>query len=310
MFEIAIDIFKSIHPFFVLGLFMKSRLGYLFPDRYFKDRKAPELISFKLDVDGDGVLFLNFSEPVDPWSFNASRVVLRSSAPASAAPVVHPSAVPTNRPSPVPTSTPSLCPTYDTPAPTGVPALLTAAPSTTDAPSVAPSSVASAYPSPAPTVAVELELNYASSFQATGVTTLEVRLLRDLFYLKQAISANPSVATIGESVTSTFLTADAGYVTDRAFPGAANDAPLVFALQAAAVISDTTGPRLVNFEIDVASQVLALYFDEPISVDAFNASAHIRAPRNLGVTFRVEGINQMLSPDTGTCTSRGAQCEL
>lgn len=265
-----------------------------------------------LDVDGDGVLYLNFSEPVDPRSFNASRIVLRSSAPASAAPVVHPSAAPTGRPSSVPTSVPSLCPTYDTPAPSGVPAPVpTAAPSSTNEPSAAPSAEPSAYPSPAPTVAVELELSYADSFQDSGAATLEVRLLRDIFFLKQVISANPSVATIGESVTSTFLTADAGYVTDRAFPGAANNAPLVFALQAAAVIPDTTGPRLVDFEVDVSGHMLALYFDEPVSIDEFNASAHTRVFGNfctLGSFDQIESINQRVL-DAGARTPRGTQLE-
>ena len=62
---------------------------------YRKDLMPPQLVSFTLDMDGDGLLYLNFSEPVDPFSFNASRIVFRSSPLESSAPVTHPSTRPT-----------------------------------------------------------------------------------------------------------------------------------------------------------------------------------------------------------------------
>ena len=48
-----------------------------------KDSTAPQLTPFLLDIDGDGKLHLNFSEPVDPTSWDVSKVELRSTSGAT-----------------------------------------------------------------------------------------------------------------------------------------------------------------------------------------------------------------------------------
>lgn len=186
-----------------------------------KDATPPVLTSFLLDIDGDGKLHLNFSEPVDPQSWDASKVSLRSSS--------------------VPFATPA--PSHD-----------------------------NAVPSAAPTTPVEYPLEFSTSFQAGGVTTLELRLGGDLVALKRAIAGNPLIGGIGASSSSTYLAASEGYVTDLAFPGAPNAAAAVASLAASSTVNDLTGPRLASFELDVESGTMELFFNEPIAVADFNAS--------------------------------------
>ena len=45
--------------------------------RLIPDTTRPQLINFTLDLD-DGLLYLNFSEPVDPDAWNSTGVELRS----------------------------------------------------------------------------------------------------------------------------------------------------------------------------------------------------------------------------------------
>ncbi|KAH8048828.1 hypothetical protein JL722_12293 [Aureococcus anophagefferens] len=194
---------------------------------------------------------------------------VRAVEPADALPdlrhaVAHGGPVPAPSPSPTMTAAPTGGPSVPpTPAPSPTP---------TPAPTSVPTSPPSALPSPAPTLGMEFELKLATTFQTyPGVKALTIRLLRDLADLKQTIASNPFIDGIGQSVDSTFLEATVGYVTDMAFPGASNDAPAVFSLQAAEIRMDTTGPRLAGYDY-LEGTAVYLYFNEPLSGTGFNVS--------------------------------------
>ena len=123
--------------------------------------------------------------------------------------------------------------------------------------------------------AAAFTLAYSQTAEVTGETSLRVHLFHDLIELKVMLSyyATADDRAIGKRVNSTFLSANAGFVTDLAFPGASNDAASVADMQVSTLKEDTTGPRLTGFELDLANKALLLYFDEPIDPTLVNFSA-------------------------------------
>ncbi|KAH8045602.1 hypothetical protein JL721_12576 [Aureococcus anophagefferens] len=275
-----------------------------------KDARAPELEAFSLDLDGDGFLYLNFSEPVNPQSLNVTRITLRSSPQVSAAPITHPS----SPPSPLlggadgdavgdavrgPLDAPDVravepadaLPDLRHAVAHGGPRARAVAEPDDDRGAHGRPWCRRRAPSPTPTPAdvradVAAERPAVAGADARHGVRAQARddlpdvprrqgaddpPAADLASLKQTIASNPFIDGIGQSVDSTFLEATVGYVTDMAFPGASNDAPAVFSLQAAEIRMDTTGPRLAGYDY-LEGTAVYLYFNEPLSGTGFNVS--------------------------------------
>ena len=293
---------------------------------FVKDTTPPSLTAMLLDLD-DGVLVLNFSEPVDPTTFNASLITFRNAdpdglsvvspaptlVPTTSVPSEVPTSIPTNVPSPAPSEVPTSTPTsVPSTVPTSVPTPETASPSLapsevptawptevpstgptpapslapttpqpssvpTTRPSPAPTSVPTTIPSSAPTGAMSLDLKFARTLQTLGVRALYLRLYRDLSRIKRLLALNPNVPSIGTSINTTFMFASSGYISDCAFPGSANPASTTVT-QPSTLVLDSTGPRLVDFDLDTGLTTMKLYFDEPVDASSFNASSLVLLP--------------------------------
>ena len=71
---------------------------------------------------------------------------------------------------------------------------------------------------------------------------------------------------IGTSVDNTYMTRlTTGLACDLA-GNCAEDIPPVMTLQAGRVIDDTTGPRIVSFDLDASTGMATFYFIEPINI--------------------------------------------
>lgn len=227
-----------------------------------KDSMPPALTFVLLNLN-TGVMILNFSEPVDPLTFNATRVSLCTAQNTEGHDDIGDA---------------TLSPSINT-STTSMPS--------TDAPSRVPTSWASQLPSPMSPSTAQLRLHYAQTIQSDGTKSVIVRLRRDLMRLKAHIAMTRSPrGTLGTSVNSTVIDAQEDFIRDCAYPSPANPAAR-FAAEPNILIADSTGPRLLSIDWNREFTSLAFYFDEPVSATSVNVSALVFATTLNNRTIRL-----------------------
>ncbi|KAJ8600803.1 hypothetical protein CTAYLR_009992 [Chrysophaeum taylorii] len=215
--------------------------GTLAVGAFVKDTTRPSLEAVELNLD-KGYMIMNFSEPVDPRSWNATRVYLRNN-----------------------NNNNNVVESMDEHEPSGSP--------TTSVPNNSNSTTVLVLPTSTPTstplLSLRLSATGTTGTTTTGTRSLFLRLREDLARLKTLLALTTADAR-GIDVNTTYVDAKKDYVRDLAYPEPANPAKSV-ARRLDRVVPDTTGPRLLSF--DANPDILEFYFDEPIDDATFNASA-------------------------------------